>query len=116
MPANQQRAVTYSLQGGIAQYVLGTVDGTIADFVLNGATGISLSVDATALAGPTTVTFYIKTTPFDSAKLLGVFIVAAGAPETIITQPSFGPLVAYAVQVTANNAGGGDFIVSARAQ
>jgi hypothetical protein len=116
MPANQQRAITYSLQGGIPLYVLGTVAGTVADFVLNGATGISLSVDASALAGPTTVTFLVKTTPLDDAKLLGTFIVAAGASETIITFPSFGPLVAYAVQVTANNAGGGDFIVSARAQ
>lgn len=117
MPANQQREITYALKATIAKYVLGTVDGTVADFVLNGAQGISLSVDASALPGPTTINFYIKTTPFDTARFLGAFIVAAGSVETIVTQPSFGPLVAYAVQVTATTPlVGGDLIVSARAQ
>lgn len=117
MPANQQREITYALQATIAKYVLGTVDGSVGDFVLNGAQGISLSVDASALPGPTTINFYIKTTALGTATFLGAFIVAAGAVETIVTQPSFGPLVAYAVQITATTGGfGGDLIVSARAQ
>ncbi len=117
MPANQQREITYSLQGGVPLYVVGSVSGAVGDFALNGAQGISLAVNASALTSPTTINFYIKTTALGTATFLGAFIVAAGAVETIVTQPSFGPLVAYAVQITATTGGfGGDLIVSARAQ
>ena len=118
MPANQQRETTFALQGGIPAYGLGTVDGTVAgDFVLNGATSVYLTVNASALGSPTTVTFYVKTTIYGTATPLGTFVVAAGAVETIVTMPSFGPLVAYSVQVTVTTGGfGGDAIISARAQ
>lgn len=113
---NRQTEQTFTMDAALETWVVGGVTGDECDFVLNGGTLIFVNIDTTALAGVTTMRIYTKMTPTDPAALLGTFAVPAGSQQSIPTQPSFGPIAAWAVQITVENAIGGTFDVSARVE
>ena len=113
---NRQLSQVYTLAAAQETFVVGGVDGIITDFVLNGGTNITLNFDLTKIGGVTTVRVYTKIAPTDTAALLGSFALVAGAFTSVSTFQSFGPIAAWAVQISAELALGGVIDVAARVE